>query len=707
MANDIKVGITATGQAEIGKQLTDTANKVNQTSSGMSTIVQKANQYFQQLTQSKNQQEQKDQQHHRKELERIQKEIEARKILLAETEGSPATTSQAQAKRTIQVQQEQRHIEQLERQASTPYAAPTRQMPSGVRSLGRKTMGVAGTVAGLMGAYSLFSKIGGGMGAEDQAATGLAKSMLTMPSGGAGFGEVRKMLTEELSILGDTALITAKDMGAMVSALRETGDMSKDSRETQIKIANEAKRMNMDPSIAGELQQNMLRFGGIGSSGDYLQMQRRIGGRSGMSHRVEEMMRTQSEAMMALSHGATMTGGATIENILGLLDTSGMKMYSGARGGKFLQSLDQAFRSGGNEQFEQFQYMALSPMRQGRGVSVGGYGSGLSDAYIADWMQEQGAFGTRSGMMEQAARLGMPQMSKYIGKSFTGEQTNLERVMSEVKKGLGIGMSEKDRLRFASTFGGKGGMLEGASATDILALEKIFSDGGQRRAFLQVAQESGLKGKDIAGLAPIFGDKSAVTKFLGEKRDTTAIFDEIGKNLNKVIEENRKSINEALKQFGTGVDGLSKFMVKGTKTMNKILEFLDKDNPLAGMSPELKKDFLSSISKQTEAYRTSEEGMAANAIAAQYLVYGDVRMFGMGKESKAWGRSAYERTRLSLEQKGHADSGAPFDTGSYILAPFTRAANEATEGLIKMKKNAENVWGGMQQRQTPYFIKVD
>lgn len=561
---DIKIGISATGQAEIGKQINDTAAKVDKTASGMGGIIQKANQYYQQLTQSKNLLEQKDQQHHRKELERIQKEIEARKVLLEETERRPATTAAEQAKRTVQVQQEQRVIENLERQAATPYTAPQR-APMRIPGA-RGAMRVGGAVAGLMGAYSLFSKISGGMGSEDQASTELAKTMLTMPGGGAGFQEVREMLTSEMKILGDTALITAKDMQSMIGALRETGDMSEKSREIQIRIANEAKRMNVDPSVVGGIQQQLLRFGGIGGGGDFLQMQRRIGGREGMSHRVEEMLRTQAETMMALSHGANMTGGATIENILGLLDKSGMKMYSGQRGGQLMQRLDQGFRGGGSEIFENMAYLALSPMKQKRVRGKGGFGSGLYDAYAADWIQEQGAFATKSSLMKSAIGLGNEDLADYIRQTRTGESTNIELVMSQFKKGLDIRGGGGENLRFAAEFSSQMG---GASSSDIMALNKVLS-GERREAFLVTAKKFGLDKKGSAEYAGALlrGDPEA-EKFLKGKRTTETIFEEIGKNLNKVIEENKFAINKALKE-------LSGFIKTGTETTKILTKFLEK-----------------------------------------------------------------------------------------------------------------------------------
>lgn len=574
MAEDLSIKTSVTGLVETGKQINDAVGKVNQTASGMSTIVQKANQYFQNLTQSKNQQEQKDQQHHRKELERIQKEIEARKALQAT--GYDVPTAKQQARQDLSFSQQQKGIEALERQKQSIFESQTQaiippgaQQPTSRKGIPgvRGAMRMGGAVAGLMGAYSLFSKIGGGMSTIDESQTELAQSMLTLPKKWtAGFDDSIKLFTSDLEILGDTALITTKDMKGMIGALRETGSTSRYTREIQVRIANEAKMMNVDPSISGGIEQTLLRYGGIGSGDDFLQMQRRIGIRgmgTGMSHRMEELLRTQSETMMALSHGANMTGGATIENILGLLDKSGMKMFSGQRGGQLMQRLDQGFRSGGSEIFENFQYLALSPMKQKRVRGKGGFGSGLYDAYAADWIQEQGAFATKEDLIKSARGLGNQDLADYINRTRSGEKTNIELVMSKFKKGLDIGRGGGEDLRFAAEFSGQMG---GASMSDIMALNRVFS-GKNRERFLKEVTALGFDKKTTAEFASVFDNESEAAKFLKGKRTTVMEFEKIGESLNSVIKENRVVINKALKE-------LSGWVKTGTTAINDLSKWL-------------------------------------------------------------------------------------------------------------------------------------
>ncbi len=719
--SDVNLKLGVEGQAEVGKQINDAATKVGQTTQGMTGIIQKANQYYQNLTQSKNQQEQKDQQHHRKELERIQKEVEARKVLLEETEKRPATSPQEQAKRTLQIQSEQRAIEQLERQAQTPYTPSPQQRTRGLGGMGiirSKGMRIGGAVAGLMGAYSLFSKIGGGLSEASEQGDALANAMLTMPEGGrgGGFSAARenifgKNVTETVKELGQVALITGKDMRSMIEAMRETGDLSEKQSKIQIQIANEARRMAVDPAISGKAQVDLMRAGIIGGPSDYLGVQQSVFGTKGMSHRAEEMLTALSETLLATTHGPTGAGGGNvIRNLLSAFNLSGMPMYKGARGGQLLQSLDQAFRGGGDENFELFQYQALSPTAQAKnralrggfkGTKTGKLGSGLYDAYLADLAQSMGAFATTESMQSKLTSLGMGDIAKYFGEQFQGGETNIERTMQTFSRGMGIklgsDMSSAQKVQFATQFSKSIGM-EGREMDMIAFMNILLGDKDKRSAFL--AEGQGLSKSDQLSLAKAKqeGDQESINRIKNQKT-IESIWQKIGEDLDRVIVDNKEAIIK-----------LSGYVVKGSEAILKLSDFLTKgDDPFYGMDPSLKEDFLASVGKQPKKYRESEEGVTANRVLLEYIKHGDIRMFGLGEEKGTWRRSAYERKKPMLESRGTEASQEFITPGSYGAYPLVRGINEGLHGtkeaLNEFKTAIVETKREMQQKDKSYFGK--
>jgi len=452
-----------------------------------------------------------------------------------------------------------------------------------------------------------------------------------------------------LSEVGQTAFITAKDMKNMVAALRETSDVSHESQLIQAMIANEAKKMKVDPAVAGKIEQDMLRFGGINSPSEYLSMQRRIGGREGMSNRVEEMLQTQAETMMALSHGATQTGGRTIENILNLLDQSGMKMFSGQKGGQLLQRIDQGFRGGGNDQFEQFAYLGLSPMKQKKvGPMAGGFGGGMYDAYAADWIQEQGAFATKETLIKQARAIGNEDLADYLEKTLSSDGlTSFEKVVAKVKSGLDIQKGGGGKLRLASELGGQNGMMSGASSTDIQALLSVLG-GRKRDEFVKLMAAGKIKeAGDLSGVAPEFL-KGQAEGHVGGKSAIERGFDKLGKDLNKIIEKNRKVMAELIDFVGKGTEALG--------TLNDFLHDWFGGKKTEGLDPKTDKALNKYLSTLDPKFLSSMVGKVTAIKGAEAALYGDVHWVGespAGPEEQAINFRRWVSKRNGTENAGY------------------------------------------------------
>ena len=351
---------------------------------------------------------------------------------------------------------------------------------------GRKVLGYGSMIAGGLGAYSLMSKVFGEMEGvkERNIAYGTALSV-TRGRGGdldysptdQPFFEVRKALKD----LDEISVITAKDMAPMLEVAKEIGDVSGKTGANLAQITNLGKFLDVGSQSISQFLTQGIRGGGFEGGTQATDMGKMMLLNQNMMNRATESLQSMQQVMTSTTHGTQGLGAFNMMNLLDTMNTQGFKAYMGMGGANMMTRVDQAFRGGGNENFQYMQTLALNPAFQEQNErrrlawkeTIGGptdYGTGQYDQIIADVFKDLGAFATPEDVRKQLAQTGFKGASKYVSEKYEDsmDKTNLERTFdiyrstygsknegqrlfmtAQMAKDMGVGFSDVSVLNLA------------------------------------------------------------------------------------------------------------------------------------------------------------------------------------------------------------------------------------------------------------------
>lgn len=449
-----------------------------------------------------------------------------------------------------------------QRRMAGRFMAPARYVG---RAATGKVMRYGGAIAGLLGAYSLLSKVGGAMGDDDLRNQEYALAASQLRGSGADFSTSKPFFDvgTTLKELGQTAYMTAKDMLPMLEAAKELGDISREASREHTGLVNIGKSLKIDPQLIGEIINQSLKKGSFQAGGQYADSMKAMMLNQNMMHRATESLQAMQSVMTSTSHGTQALGHFGAANLLDTLNNLGLRNYMGQGGADAIGRIDQAFRGGGNENFQYFQTMALHPAFQKRNAerlaawraSSGGaanYGSGRYDMIIADIFKELGSMATPADVAKQLKGLGHTGASAYVEKMYgdSMNKSNLERTF-EVYRST-FGSKNEGRRLFMEMQMAKD---LGVGFTDIAVLNKAMQD----KNFMKSAREGGWSNEEITQRWRAYTesgkDIGTAKSFLTEREKTQATWDAIAEGLNALVAELRPYINDIMKPFAEYMKG--------------------------------------------------------------------------------------------------------------------------------------------------------
>ena len=464
--------------------------------------------------------------------------------------------------------------------------------------IGRKGLKYGSMLAGGLGAYSLLSNIFGEMGGVDERNIAYATSMLASRSNpnitedlstygtqgtGLSFGKTKPFLElgNTLRELGKTSLITAIDMGKMLDVAKELGDFSaRTDNRGLARAVNMGKMIGVDPSVLNQLFTGGLQRGNFQAGGQYSDIAMAMMLNPAMMHRSTESLQAMQQVLSGTMHGTQGLGAFGTFNLLDTMNRSGNRAYMGAGGAQAMLRMDQAFRSGGNENMQYFQTLALNPAFQeknarmvaaGANVQVTGtnYGTGRYDQIITDIFKGLGAFATpedaikmMSGVEGVKGGLGYTGFGKYIQEKFAGsmKKTNIERMFDVYRATYGSEGNEGSRLFMTAQLAKD----MGVSFADVGVMERATKD----TDFMRAAAKGSLSPTEIAKRYKEFetaGGGSAVA-FLEmkaeDKREKIAAAKELQDMKDALVPlmtASAKALTNFLEPISTGVTTISNF----------------------------------------------------------------------------------------------------------------------------------------------------
>jgi len=382
----------------------------------------------------------------------------------------------------VNLQRTVMRTEAFERQAGQQAGGPS--FMGGVGRAGRFTAGKAlkygGAIAGMAGAYSLFSNIAESVGTAEEMNKSFAMALSTGQTGmdlkdKEEFFNIKDSIKE----FGQTAYITSKDMLPYIDLLKEMnaeyaimdeltgkirpfeygkggGPQSEAYKESIARTANMAGRLSVDQSVINEFLKGGVRLRGEDpvTGGNIAQM---LMSNDRTSHMAMEVMQSMNQVLSATAHGTQSLGAFGISNLLYTINRSGPAKYLGMGGAQAIMNVDQAFRGGGgSESFQYFQNLALNPAFQeqnraktrGMGKRAGeetDWQSGLYDQYITDALVGLGAMGTPSALKKEFENRGIGGgIGAYIDKMYKSsgmDKTNFARVAEQYEVSYGGDLS--------------------------------------------------------------------------------------------------------------------------------------------------------------------------------------------------------------------------------------------------------------------------
>lgn len=458
------------------------------------------------------------------------------------------------------------------------------------RFAGGKALRYGGAIAGIAGAYSLFSGIAENMGfakqSEEDYAMALSqgRGMIGGDFGGkGGFFAIREILND----LGDVALATSKDMLPLLGTAKELGNLSGGKGGFTGQFAgtvNLAKMLGVDTATLNQLFQGGIRGGGFGDTEQMRLMSQGLMLNPAMRFRGTEAIQSFQQMMEGNVGGTQQLGGFGMFNLMNTLNASPFLAYRGAGGAQRMSGINQAFTQGGNENMQYFQAMALSPAFQSANnrrlaaynATQGGptdFGSGRYDQIIADVFQELGAFATAGDVQKQLSSLGFTGAAKYVGEQYKGNmgkmgiQNLFERYQTAYGKGEGNELLMTAQMAKDM----------GVSFADVGVLRKSFQD----PEFIRLAKEGKLDPKEMAGAYGAFESKGAegMTAYLSTKRKSDQA-------MQKMAEHIQTMVTDLLPALIPALETMAEYLPVFTKNIVKVADFIFGGTPETDQSTQ-------------------------------------------------------------------------------------------------------------------------
>jgi hypothetical protein len=417
------------------------------------------------------------------------------------------TTNLAKLRTDLEKTNLQRQITQSEMRVMP---TPIRQVMGAGRFVGGKVLRYGGAIAGIAGAYGLFSGIAERMETSSQKEQEYATAI--MQSGGLtgmGFGERGAFFGIEkvLEKLGETVLATSKDILPLIGTAKELGDLMGGTQGFTGKFArtvNLAKMMGVDTSVLNQLYMGGIRGGGFTDPEQMQLMSQALIMNPNMAFRGNETLQAFQQMMSGTVGGTQQLGGFGMFNLMNTLNQSPFLAYRGAGGAQAMLGINQAFTGGGNQNLEYFQAMALNPAFQDinarrlseyNALPGGGptnYGTGRYDQLIADVFKELGAFATAGDVQGQLSKMGFKGAAAYVGSSYADpNKMNIQRLFEQYRGAYG---AKDEGRRFLMTAQMSKDL--GVSFSDVGVLNRALQD----PEFLKLAKEAKLDPEAMAGV---------------------------------------------------------------------------------------------------------------------------------------------------------------------------------------------------------------
>ncbi|UCE67098.1 MAG: hypothetical protein JSU85_03540 [Candidatus Zixiibacteriota bacterium] len=522
---------------------------------------------------------------------------------------------------------EQQQELQARRQAG-PMFAP---IVGAGRFMGRRALGMGlkfgGIAAGALGTYSIISNVFKQLGTAEQINEEYAKA-LSVTRGRQtydygryqNFFELDRAITENraklgfdytkdvikpffefekvLKGLGQTVWMTAKDMIPMLDVAKELGDFTGGRRGTLggqlVELVNIGKQANVEPGIISGLITGGLREGGFVRGGQYPDIVKMILMNQNMMHRAAESLQAMNQVMSSTVHGTTGLNAFGIFNLLDTLNRSEFLAYRGAGGSRALMDIDRAFRSGGNQNLQYFQALALNPAMQSRNAEMlrewetkiripTDYKTGSYDQLIADFFKELGAFATPADVVKQLKGLGFESAAEYVEEQYTDQnKMNIERVMDQYR--IAYGAENEGRRLFMTSQLAKD---LGISFSDVGVLNKAMKD----EIFMEHARKGKFTTQEMTDLYTKFVESGrqmpVLEAYRKEKAEKTTLFLDTARAVKEVMEKTLptflkiggpalKTIADNIPIIAEGINSVVKFLFPEEKTIEQETEDLKK-----------------------------------------------------------------------------------------------------------------------------------
>lgn len=425
------------------------------------------------------------------------------------------------------------------------------------RFMGGKALKYGGAIAGVMGAYSLFSNISERMGVAEEGNMRFAMGLSAMRGRTpldygdvSGFYEIRELLKS----MGQTAFMTAKDMIPFVDVMEEATSIfaGKGGRfglkfdPTALRAdfaiaANIGKSLGVDTSALSGFLVGGMRQGAFGGT-EGTRMSTMLMLNENMMHRATEAIQSMQQLMSGTISGTQGLGAYGMFNLMQTLNESNFLAYRGTGGAQSLLGINQAFRGGGNQNLEYFRSMALNPAFQDinqrrlaefNAMDAGGstnYGTGRYDQMIADVFQELGAFATAGDVRKQLSSMGFTGAAAYVSERYQDMgKMNIERLFDQYRGAYG---TKNEGRRFLMTAQMSKDL--GVGFADIGVLNEALKD----NEFMRRAREKGLGLGDVAESRRKWIESGAklpeMEQYITKKTTTEEIFQAIARDMKKV-----------------------------------------------------------------------------------------------------------------------------------------------------------------------------
>lgn len=505
----------------------------------------------------------------------------------------------------VNLQRTVMRTEAFDRQAIQQAGGPS--FMGGIGRAGRFTAGKAlkygGAIAGMAGAYSLFSGIAGGVSSAGEMNMAYANALLTGRGGNIPDYSENKPIFEVSTVLKDTAFMVSKDMIPLLDVVKELGDFSKGAAKGLIEIANLGARQGVSSALISSILTGGLQSGSFskrnifnraeGTPGQWMSSNanRMIASllmSPNMANRGTEAIQSFAQVLQGTVQGVQGTPSSGIFALLKTMNDSRFNAYRGAGGANALLRVNQAFTGGGNENFQYFQNLALNPAFQeanARRVSTFNasdrgptdYGSGQYDQIIADVMGDLGAFSTPIALVEELTKLDFKGAASYVLDQYRGSMNkmNIQRTFEQYESAYGKG--EGNRLFMTAQLAKD----MGVSFSDVGVLSQALKSD----SFKKLAIKGGLSPEEMAAFYKESGPGAtgeALKIFKAERAKKEEAMIETGKAIRKMADDLLPELNKLLPVLTEGMKMLTTGVVDLVSGVSGFLEYIGAKDKTGG-----------------------------------------------------------------------------------------------------------------------------